>query len=94
MKKIIITIFTLALCLTAFGQSTIMKDFLPVCDSLDVLLKENRDVKGQLRLKSIMKRGKALDIYFTEYYQRNANQDHYEVPFHASQNGCDPKVYK
>ena len=28
------------------------------------------------------------------YYQRNANQNHYEVPFHASQNGCDPKVYK
>ena len=28
------------------------------------------------------------------HYQRNANQTHYEVPFHASQNGCDPKVYK
>ena len=28
------------------------------------------------------------------HYQRNANQNHYEVPFHASQNGCDPKVYK
>ena len=27
-------------------------------------------------------------------YQRNANQNHYEVPFHASQNGCNPKVYK
>ena len=26
--------------------------------------------------------------------RRNANQNHYEVPFHASQNGCDPKVYK
>ena len=26
--------------------------------------------------------------------QRNANQDHNEVPFHSSQNGCDPKVYK
>src|SRR5574337_1245077 len=25
------------------------------------------------------------------HYQRNANQDHYEVPFHTSQNGCDPK---
>ena len=25
------------------------------------------------------------------YYQRNANQNHSEVPFHASQNGCDPK---
>ena len=27
-------------------------------------------------------------------YQRNANQNHNEVPFHTSQNGCDPKVYK
>ena len=27
-------------------------------------------------------------------YQGNANQNHNEVPFHASQNGCDPKVYK
>ena len=28
------------------------------------------------------------------HYQRNANQNHNEVPFHASQKGCDPKVYK
>ena len=28
------------------------------------------------------------------HYQRNANQNHDEVPFYASQNGCDPKVYK
>ena len=28
------------------------------------------------------------------HYQRNANQDHNEVPFHTSQNGCDPKVCK
>ena len=28
------------------------------------------------------------------HYQRNANQDHNEVPLHTSQNGCDPKVYK
>ena len=27
-------------------------------------------------------------------YQRNANQNHNEVPFHTSQNGCNPKVYK
>ena len=26
--------------------------------------------------------------------QRNANQNHNEVPSHASQNGCNPKVYK
>ena len=28
------------------------------------------------------------------HYQRNLNQDHNEVPFHSSQNGCDPKVCK
>ena len=27
-------------------------------------------------------------------YQRNANQNHNEVPLYASQNGCYPKVYK
>ena len=27
------------------------------------------------------------------HYQRNANQNHNEVPFHASQNSCYPKVY-
>ena len=28
------------------------------------------------------------------HYQRNANQNHNEVPLHTSQNGCYPKVYK
>ena len=28
------------------------------------------------------------------HYQRNANQNHYEVPFHASQNGCYQRVCK
>ena len=28
------------------------------------------------------------------HYQRHANQNHSEAPFHASQNGCHPKVYK
>ena len=28
------------------------------------------------------------------YYQRNANQNHNEVPSNASQNGCRQKVYK
>ena len=66
MKRLILTIFaTASLVLTASGQ-TILKDFQPVCDSLDVLIKENRDVKGKLRIKNIMKRGKTLDFYFTE----------------------------
>ena len=28
------------------------------------------------------------------HYQRNANQNHNEVPLNASQDGCYPKVYK
>ena len=28
------------------------------------------------------------------YYQINANQNHNEVPFHASQKDCHQKVYK
>ena len=28
------------------------------------------------------------------HYQRNANQNHNEVPSHAVQNGCYPKVYE
>ena len=28
------------------------------------------------------------------HYQRNANQNHSEVPSHVSQNGCYQKVYK
>ena len=33
-------------------------------------------------------------ILNTTYCKRNANQNHNEVPFHASQNGCYSKVYK
>ena len=28
------------------------------------------------------------------HYQRNANLNHNEVPYHAGQNGCYQKVYK
>ena len=67
MKKHLISILaSLTLCTAALGQSAIIKDFQPVCDSLDLVIKKNRDVKGMLRLKSIMKRGNVLDVYFTE----------------------------
>ena len=67
MKRLITTILaSIAFSAATFGQSAIVKDFQPVCNSLDSLLKENRDIKGALRMKSIMKRGKVLDFYFTE----------------------------
>ena len=37
------------------------------------------------------KHEKMLNI---SHYQRNANQNHNEVPSHASLNGCYPEVYK
>ena len=66
MKKIILTILT-AVAFAAVGsaQNTIVKDFEPVCDSLDAMLKKNRDVKGSLQLKNVMKRKNNLDFYFT-----------------------------
>ena len=45
--------------------------------------------KGDIQMAN--KHEKMLNI---THCQRNANQNHDKVPFHASQNGCDPKVYK
>lgn len=67
MKRLYISILILCgLFFTSSAQNSITMDFQPVCDSLDVLMKQNRDVKGQLMLKNVMKRGDQLDIYFTE----------------------------
>lgn len=66
MKKSLLTIMlVLGLALSASAQSAIVKDFKPVCDSLDAMLKRNRDVKGKLQIKSVMKRKDNLDFYFT-----------------------------
>ena len=67
MKKtfaLIIIIFTLSL--DAIAQSSIVKDFKDVCDSLNVMMKERTSVNGWLELKTIMKRSGTLDFYFTE----------------------------
>ena len=37
---------------------------------------------------------KRCSLIMLTHYQRNAHQDHSEIPFHTSQNGCYPKVYK
>lgn len=67
MKRLLLIIsLVIGTSLGTAAQSSITQDFKPVCDSLDVLMKQNRDVKGQLKLKNVMKRGDILDIYFTE----------------------------
>ena len=67
MKRLLAIISLLvALGLSAHGQSAIVKDFKPVCDSLSTLIKERSTVQGTLKLQAVMKRGSNLDFYFTE----------------------------
>ncbi|MCD8208605.1 MAG: xanthan lyase [Bacteroidales bacterium] len=47
------------------ARSKILVDFDPVCDSLSVLMEQRTGVREKLTLKNIMKRGTALDFYFT-----------------------------
>ena len=60
-----IFIFLSIFCINVKAQSGIVKDFDAVCDSLSILLQERTSVKGNLELKSIMKRSGSLDFYFT-----------------------------
>lgn len=46
-------------------KSQIVKDFEPVCTTLDSLLEARTSVDGELSLRAVMKRGNALDFYFT-----------------------------
>ena len=66
MKRLLITIIFLASCISMKGQSAIIKDFKPVCDSLSILIQERNTVQGELNLQAVMKRGANLDFYFTE----------------------------
>jgi len=66
MTRKILYIIIFSLCYCAFAQGSVRSDFKPVCDSLSTLLGERTGVKGRLILKSVMKRGNALDFYFTE----------------------------
>ena len=66
MKRLVIAILLAVLGTTTSAQSKIAKDFKPVCDSLNVLISSRTGVTGDLKVKSIMKRGGHLDFYFTE----------------------------
>ena len=65
-KTLIITILFLHSLASAWGQSAIVKEFMPVCDSLDILIQDRTSVKNVLKLQAVMKRGSTLDFYFTE----------------------------
>lgn len=49
------------------AQSSIVKDFEPVCDSLNSLIMERKGIESpKVSLNAVMKRGNTLDFYFTQ----------------------------
>ncbi len=67
MKRIIIILALISgFGLSAAAQSAIVKEFQPVCDSLNTMVIERIGVTGELKLRNVMKRGQNLDFYFTE----------------------------
>ena len=60
-----------------------------------MLMAETKDELKSFLMKVKFESEKVgLKMLNITHYQINANQNHNEVPFHTSQNGCYPKVYK
>lgn len=66
-RHIYTTAALIIISITSHAQSAIVKDFKPVCDSLNTLVMERQGIASpKLSLNAIMKRGSTLDFYFTQ----------------------------
>lgn len=67
MRKIIISLIaTATFCLTGHAQKAVLRDFVPVCDSLSKLMTERTGIEAVLSLKQIKMRYNNMDFYFTQ----------------------------
>ena len=65
-KTVIATILSLAVLISPEAAGQNVREFRSMTDSLSTLVKERSSVKVRLSLRSVTKRGNALDFYFSD----------------------------
>ena len=60
----------------------------------DPINKWDKELSRHLSKEDILLAKKHEKMLNITHHPRNANENHSEVPFHSSQNGCYQKVYK
>lgn len=67
LRHILITCaLAIGFCTTGAAQGKVFRDFIPVSDSVSVLLQERNGIHNGMKLRNVLKRGNVLDFYFND----------------------------
>ena len=80
-KGVLILILNIFISFNLYSQSSIVRDFKVVCDSLETLMFEETGLKTELRTSNITRRGSTIDFYFsqtlTDYPWKDASYNYF-----------------